>query len=165
MECATDDNGGQSGPLLVCEIEGETKSSPNLVKQCRENTNKLNKGDARGTRELCYVNVGGPATGGPGACCGSRQRPGRTQLPSRGWCCKRVRVRRRMCVVRCCDEWSEVGWGRGGGVWRVCVCGVLWCGVLCGVVWCGVVSVVVGYVVVWCCVVLCDVVWCGGVVL
>ncbi len=45
MECATDDDGGQNGPLLVREIEGETKSSPNLVKQCREDTNKLNKGN------------------------------------------------------------------------------------------------------------------------
>ena len=45
MECAADDDGGKSRPLLECEIEGETKSTPNLVKQCKEETNKLNKGD------------------------------------------------------------------------------------------------------------------------
>ena len=45
VECATDDDGGQSRPLLECVIEGETKSTPNLVKQCKEETNKLNKGD------------------------------------------------------------------------------------------------------------------------
>ncbi len=29
---------------MVCEIEGETRSTPSLVRQCRENKNKLAKG-------------------------------------------------------------------------------------------------------------------------